>query len=337
MKINLFILLGLLIWSQAYAAKSHLYRLYDIGNSIGKTDCELKANELAQKIATLASVNVKGSLCEYSTTIETKNLLISYEADEPLEIVSTYTFGDTYVDKGTYKTEQECLQNIAQDEKVFTEVTGLTPFVSFCSTSKFSRVNPWFSYIEAFGNSEIQPRRAHWKSGTPYGFTKSQFFTEVKNQLETYGVQLEHLNFARAVFGVETSLFYYTNIATPKLYFGSKNISHVSGLSQCMGKAEMLKNEILTKGTFPLVTSYCTSTYSNPKSFDLELISLGFNYLNVSPTEKVFSSDEECELSRPSIQNKYELVHGDKVIGSTCERKQTGSSASYKVIIVKTL
>jgi len=333
---NLMIIVFIIINSTpSYAAKIKHHKIYDLRAALGNYKCEAWAKELGTQFSNQAKIKIKSTLCEQSPVTNRINVIISYESEKYIPVISTYTFANTYANKGIYKNKEECLDHLEVDTEFFIQKTDLVPYAAFCSAVEYNVDTPWFPHIEAIGNSELIPMRTGWESGMPYGLSKEQMFLNIEKGLLNLDIHLQHLTWNRGFMESKFSLFGYGNFKNPRLSLFSKTVANINGLNKCIKKAEQLKNEILAKGQFPLLTTYCSSPYLGPKSFDIEIVGIGFNFLNLNKSVETFTSDIDCEVHRPIIEEKYAIAFGEnKIIGSTCESNVQGSEIFFQVVII---
>lgn len=311
------------------------HQIFDLRGALGDTKCELWAEELGREFASRAGVVVRGTLCEEGPVTKSIDIIISYESDHYIPVSSTYTMANNYAKKGIYKSKEECLANLEEDKNFFIQQTGLAPYATFCSSQDQNAESTWFAHIEAIGTSDIVPMRAGWESGQPYGISKDQMFFNIQKRLRNFDIQLQHLTWSRGFSGLNMALFAYAIKENSRISLFSTKAANIIGLNECLKKAENFQNEILSRGKFPILTTYCSSRYSEPKSFDIEMIALGFNFISLNRSVETYKSDEECESNRLKIERKYAIAYGEnKIIGSVCEGKQIAKETFFNVVIV---
>lgn len=124
---------------------------------VSSEQCPDAARSVGEKFSQMTGLTVLQTSCQ-SRVIRTLDLVIAYEAETPVKVVSTF---DEYGhEQGFYPTLASCTANFQTEMQKFQEYTGLPVLAAYCYTLSEIRgdyENPYVLRIESVGVPRLKP------------------------------------------------------------------------------------------------------------------------------------------------------------------------------------
>jgi hypothetical protein len=308
------------LWLVSIAASAHgaehSYQIYGF-RWPSQERCQAHAKAIADRIAERHSVTVLGAGCERSEVTNDTSAIIRYESAEPLSLVTTYPLNRYYHQRGFYSSEQVCLDRLNQEIELFKFHTKLEPIQAFCSSGRFRSAQPWFAYIDAFGNAARQPDLLGWSADWVHSHSLQEIFDIMRLRLEPRGIWLTNLSWHPGAGLGSASAFAYFDKANAEYSLSTTVVATIPGLQACRATADQLDAGLAAAGgNFQQLAAYCTSPYSNPTSFSLIALHEA-HWVDIVPSMDEFSTLQECEAARAGITEEMRGIR-PKIAATVC-------------------
>jgi hypothetical protein len=334
-QLTLFLFVSIFLTNFANA-ETQVHRVYGL-NLETVSNCEAMIDNIATQLENKHNVDVVGSFCETSTVTNRTTGVISYDADEPLKEVSTYTIGAIYASKGIFQTKQRCEQMLQQEILIFQTNTGLSETYAFCSKESLQSDNSWFPHITAFGVAKKIPYRSFWHSDMPYGIDSAQIKTALNQYYQNQAAEFVHVTYRDTGASGQLTSLYYAEPEYVPLTVHQSVVATIPGLLACTSNVSRFRDEGVGIDDRPLILSYCSSGYSNPRKFELVLLHETSAYLDSFLHSEKFFSLDLCESARPSIEAELRTVYGNKLVTTICghERFSLSIGPPFSIVAIK--
>lgn len=297
----------------ALSATEFKYSLRNVG-SIWPGKCNEKAFELSKSFESTTGLKVIRARCEEDSLLHEVTLTISYVAEKPINLVSTFP-PFTTVPKGLYSSVERCRQHLPDQISIFERETGLTSFISFCQEEGALYPAPWAIHIDAFGDAKKMP----FLNSVPlYAYPKNksapELYTDFALYFDSVNARLSWL-FPRAQSPFEELAYFY--YAKEQIPLQSLRVTRGLTLNQCE-EAEMGWKDAFNKAGGTLVTLFCANSSSSPANYSLWSVFQETKTVHFSNAEEKFTTLTQCQNEKLALEEHYKKALGWPITGSIC-------------------
>lgn len=310
------LIIGLLLGEHCYAQQTNKFFNYKLKGYPKDMPCYLIAKDLQQKFYEETKIQHVRADC-IAEDINGFDIIIKYEADEPVKIVSTEE-GSFVWPAGAYTTKEECIAKSNIEKQVFKDETGLNPFVAYCYKNNYVSQFPWELRIDAFGTSNVKSfRNGLLLWGIPVNASSYELFIK---ELQDILYNMEDTKVSYVV--VRPKLVYLELVIR---YYASKPLNlklmsfgSFTNKAECALEYESLI-EIFNALEFKTLKSYCSNVLAIQ---NIELNALykeieNFRVIQLLEKYKTFS---ECLENKDAVLQYQKEVIGRPVVGGICTK-----------------
>jgi hypothetical protein len=302
---SLFIFTGLLAAPIANAGE-YTYSAYGYTSQNGET-CQSAAQELRSRFEAITGITPYGFGCDYQDSTKETHILIKYRADAPLNVVSNQPWNAIYEPAGIYSSKEACLEQRLAQVGLFEQQTGLRAFASYCAFKRLTQGMNWHIYIDAFGETSRLPWRSSINTTTPFFPNSADVEHDIVTKLRTKNVTLAAMVWRPYR---PTNKLTLIGFANEDIRIQSRSLASIQGLDHCSSIQRDLAQSLA--GNPDYVTSYCESSKSEPRNFELSAV--GFKELSTTRiSAETYPSLEECQGQLPRIQSEQRGLHGPEL------------------------
>ncbi len=294
--------------AEVFTYRAHHYR------PASAESCFAEAQSLRERFTAQTGFVTLGAGCEYDRVTERTDLLIRYESTERVAVVSTSLPQFYYEPNGFYADQEACEADLERQMRVFTEETGLEPFLSYCNSSRYLSPLPWSFRIEGFGETKRQPQRKSFRSSRPYAPSYSEINEEIRVGLEAREARLVSLAWRPYSPHEQATAFFYSS---RDIKMDSAFVVGIHGLDECMAARQTLVAGVVAAPSVSYLTSFCASRYSNPKTFELTLAVVG-EVPRIDYSVENFAKLDDCQQALPRMISEMQGLNGEAPIASFC-------------------
>lgn len=149
----------LFYWGTSASANNPTWQSYTLSRyPISVEGCKKTARVLGEQFTKVTGQEVYRASCENESK-EGYEILLTYVATAPIQMVSTIQESGGLGYNGIYRTLSDCQSSLPNESKTFMESTGLTPFVSYCFKESAISLTPYLARIDALGEAKLYPFR----------------------------------------------------------------------------------------------------------------------------------------------------------------------------------
>jgi len=312
---RIMILIGVLVMGQNSLARENRLQAY-LAKQIPVTskNCHEQSSELAQNFSRLTGIAAAGR-CE-STSSKGNDILISYEATEPLNVVTSATEigfpGQGY----EFTTKSQCENNLPGETKAFRDLTGTDPLLTFCRSQEnyYGRVR-WALIVEGFGKTD---KKIAWASslfpGQPPKELMLRVTSDIKNTFSDASMTVRHAFLQDDEHG---------HLRLTVNYFGkydeqiqTRSLASVNTMTQCeLALADIQSISNADKNLKTL--SYCViNPYS--RGADLVIVIDVTKWYRLRQAAESFKSYADCAAARMGLLDLYRSHYPEKILAGFC-------------------
>ncbi|MFA5141317.1 MAG: hypothetical protein WC728_19025 [Elusimicrobiota bacterium] len=289
--------------------------------------CVSIAKRIGEDMARVTGVKVLGSVCEGEDETGYK-IVVSYEAAEPLNLVSTAKHRLMGSGFGAYKDPAECKAALPGEIEAFKQATGLDPVAAYCFQDPLARDDAWSIRIDSFGRAKLDPDVQYVLVFTyPQGWTRERFTGKIKSQLEKQGVNVRTVAWRPDSGYATVEVGYY---AAERMELKIEEAAKVDSKAQCeAAKAEV--DKLLAGRTPEPLIHYCGNTMVG--GWELAWLFKGAPSLKTVKASEEFKTYDACMAGRRKVMDYYRESMGHSVAGSVCSHEVL--DYSWKVILLE--
>lgn len=304
------ILLPCLLWGDEVRTYQYLAKHLPAAG----TNCHEQAKNLALRFTALTQLP-STARC-YAVTKEGVDILISYQASEALQVVSSATEIGFPSQGYEFSNREQCEREISSEVESFKSLTGTEPLLAFCRGKEnyYGRVR-WALVVEGFGKAS---HRIAWASslfpGQPNREQVQRIKKEVQSELSNDAVQVRYVFLQDDDHGhLRLNVNYYGKYDEQIKAF---SLAAVNTLAQCEeALAEM--EGIQSKKPSVKTLSYCVN---NPYRRGVDLVAVVdvTRWHRLRQSAELFNSFEECHSAKPALLEVYKSNYPEKILGGFC-------------------
>lgn len=270
------------------------------------------AKRIGEDMARVTGVKVLRSVCEAEDESGYK-IVVSYEAAEPLQAVTTavHRYGGSGF--GAYKTPDECKAALPGEIEAFKQATGLEPVASYCFKDPLARDEAWSIRIDSFGQAQLNPDvRSALVFTYPQGWTKEQFTGHIKSQLHKQGVNVRTVAWRPDSGYATVEVGYY---AAERMDLKFEEAAKVNTKAECETQKAEVDRVLAGRSPEPLI-HYCGSTMIG--GWELAWMFKDAPSVKTVKASEEFKSYSACMAGREKVVAYYRESMGHSVAGSLC-------------------
>jgi hypothetical protein len=322
LKILGFLLFAVSGMAPAREPRTYSYLARKVPSVLGE-NCHIQAKSLAQRFSKLTGLTATGSC--YAIQPEENDLLIQYQASEPLNVISSVPDLDFPGRGYEFSTQGECESEIEKEKLTFQLETGSQPLLAFCpARENYYGLKRWALVLEGFGNQQTQ---LAWSSsrvpGRPSAEQIEKIRAATKEKLTRQGVNV------RFVFIQEDEK---GQLRLNTLYYGRYNeqlkgfsLASINSLEDCH---QALQDFQRVETAHPHLSSIA-SCISNPYSrgADLFVVVDVLHWFQLKQSAESFASYSQCA----SEKNHWVDFYQKEVSANTLEGFCTEWGSDWKI------
>lgn len=321
------LLLTLLVAPLAFS-KTFTYRLSPTPYQDIET-CNSEARLLAKKVSEQASVETFNVHCDWNEYTGATSILIDYNAEAPLKVVSTYPPNHVLVYLGFYKTVKDCESDLSEQENIFRKETGLNILTSFCYLDSPTLKTPFAVRIEAIGEAKKAPFHTHLFSDAQIVSPKTEEVTaKISSYLSEKKATLVHVSYRTVIPENTITLFYY---AEKEIDFERQIMYELPDFKLCQSELTVLEEKLLSQG-IKLPLAYCGTPFLPGKSADLLLFTEA-GLIRAKQSIEKFKDYKTCSENRDALVKKYQAVSGINILAGVCQRSLSAKEYTVSLVI----
>ena len=288
-----------------------------------QSDCGALASELGDKFKAATNLEVDIALCT-GESADGFNIEITYLAEAPLAVVSSWPRFHSIYSLGRFKTRQDCEARLASDEVEFQRNTLLTPVFSFCSKYDSSDKG-WSPRIDAFG----KPDKNYFVSGFHiYALPKEPASLKLREKL---AADLSRKNAFFVDLSVRSSMAYGEVVvhyyANDRLAFEMTDTLRTATEAECASQLSEVEQGFSTSKNPPAVLFCGRPTLGG--RWELDMLFIGSVPLRNLESLEVFKDFAACRSALPQLKAKYAANLKKEIPAIAC----TLNEGSYKALI----
>jgi hypothetical protein len=272
--------------------------------------CEFEAKELGERLKALG-VRVNSAQC-YRDNLSTKTyeLRVQYAATSPVVDESTYKSGTNFYSKGWYKTLDECEADLDKQTRKFQNLTGLEPYISYCSKKGSSySTRPYWPRIHAIGKGDLTLN----VDTVDFSYTVKADLKEVQSDMEKHFSRADkQLVYSSIDSNVLTVGFYAPKVTDLNIL----QILRFRSLTECEDSLETVK-DIYKQDSNPPFSIFCgegSYSYSQPM---IAGVIAGSSGLSMRGYYNYYATMQDCQDDLPTVTADLTAT-GDTPIGVVC-------------------
>lgn len=323
----LFVLLSPSAGSTFANSNTRSYGYFARGVPASSENCHAHAAELARKFSQITGVSATAR-CE-SDGEDGRDFLLSYQASEPLDVVTSATEigfpGQGY----EFTSKAECESFISDEVQVFKTLTGTETFLTFCRGKEnyYGRVR-WALIVEGFAKLE---KKNSWASslfpGLPDGDLISRIKNEVKSEFTDSVTAVRHVFLQDSEHGhLRLTVNYYGKYDEQLKVFSLSSVTTMSQCQAALTEMERIKNETRHIKTLP----YCVP---NPYDAGVDLVTVMdvTRWYQLRQSAETFKTYEECAAAKAPLLDVYRSNYPETILGGFC----TEWGSNWKINILE--
>jgi hypothetical protein len=292
-----------------------------------QTNCHDQASQLADRLTQITGHEASGR-CE-ATTTEGNDILIRYEASEPLEVITSATEigfdGQGY----EFSTKAQCEAEVSGEVAFFTRVTGKEPLLSFCRGKEnyYGRVR-WALIVEGFAKLD---KKNAWASSPLPGLPTSDQVQQIKNDLKSEFT--DSVTSVRHVFlqddekgQLRLTVNYYGKYDEQLKAFSLSSVTTMGQCQQALAEMEAIRSQTTNIKTLP----YCVN---NPYDAGVDLVVVAdvTRWYELRQSAETFKTYDECATARNPLLDVYRSHYPEAILGGFC----TEWGSNWKINILE--
>lgn len=282
---------------------------------VEKTACPEVAKTISQKLAEATGVSIYQTYCKPEKYGNDLQIVITYESDRALPLVSTYS-PSYFPSLAAYRSLEDCEAALSSEKDHFEKATGIAPFLAYCYFEPLhTTVGPTFSLrIDGFG----APKQYFFNTGSMMepGLIigdKPVLENRIKDGLIANKVDVVTVILLDSISYHDLIVRYYGKY---KLYFDVEPFSRYSKDDICLAQLKEAE-AVLTQAPNPPLALFCSSGAA-PWYATLQIVTLkplGWNQF-IAPDR--FSSVEDCMSNRDRVIQYFKEKQKKSIAGGFC-------------------
>lgn len=293
-------------------AKNYAYFARKVPAS--QANCHEQASHLTAQFTKITGLQASGR-CE-ATTTEGNDILIRYEASEPLEVITSATEigfdGQGY----EFSTKAQCEAEVPDEVAFFTRVTGKEPLLSFCRGKEnyYGRVR-WALIVEGFAKLD---KKNAWASSRFPGLPTSDQVQQIKNDVRSEFT--DSVTSVRHVFlqddekgQLRLTVNYYGKYDEQLRAFPLSSVTTMGQCQQALSEMENIRSQTTNIKTLP----YCVN---NPYDAGVDLVVVAdvTRWYELRQSAETFKTYEECASAKNTLLDLYRSHYPETIVGGFC-------------------
>lgn len=262
--------------------------------------CHETAAEIGTRFQQATGIATLTSRC-LDDSADGYRIEVTYEAEQPAALVSTYTPRGGITPLGRYATKATCEAALAEETKLFEEETTLKALLAYCAIDGVdSEKVKWFPRIDAFGQAKRAPQMGYYHYfAIPKGMDGKQIREKIFAGLTQRGLRPIAVVFrSRLAYG-EAAVHYYGSRGEK---FAMVEPTRTPTIEICLAQNQELQNAFVGAANPPLV-SYCGNALVGGS--ELDVLFLEPLQIDLRPSAERFKTFAECEAQRPALITYY--------------------------------
>ena len=306
-------------------------------------ECQASAIAVAQKFGAATGVKIVHTRCERNRALS-YDLEIQYVVEKPLDLFTSSAWP-------IYGGVEQCLENIEFEKEAFTKLTGLTPFLQYCS-DYLEVSNGWEKakhrytpFFYALGKSKIKSKTFSLHMYEGVTVNPEMIGREIIQKTKSAGLPIVDAFLDLRKGDSELWLKFIMNSSDPDRDYKGMFLlkSHIE--ARYIPSFLALDVDPMLSGSFKncevqreKVQSLFANTFSSPVvwycMWDSNVFKARLYHLRINPGEESFEKFEpgedgepfsndftthaECEMEIPRVVAHYKKKLGDRVTGGLC-------------------
>lgn len=277
-------------------------------------NCHSQAKLLAERFAKITGLSAKGSC--YSIEPEGNDLLMKYQANEPLNVISSVPDLDFPGRGHEFSTQAECEAVVEREKSVFQNEIGSEPLLSFCRVREnYYGLQRWALVLEGFKNSKTE---LAWASsrvpGRPTKDQIEQLKVSVKDKFTRSGINVRFVFVQEDEKGqLRMNILYYGRYSEQLKGF---TLASVNSLEEC---SQALRDFQQVDGAHPEMPSAATCIV-NPYSrgVDLFVAVNVLNWFHLRQSAESFTDYSKCQSEKNQLLSLYQKEVSANILEGFC-------------------
>ncbi len=261
-------------------------------------NCFDLAQQTRQRFEVAFQKKTVGAGCEYSESTKRTNLVIRYESDKALPVVSLHSLRLYYEPDGFYDNKTQCELDREWQTQMFESRTSLAPFMAYCTFSRHLSPMPWGLHMDAIGTPTKMPHKDSFRTGKPYYPSTSDLNQMLIRGLSSGGIDVASVAWRPNIGHSKATVLGYAGV---EFNLDSLHFAEIAGLAACTRVVQDMERQLGNAASeWGYLTSYCASGYTNPRDFDLTVVTLGEKPATKYSVE-TFATRDDCQRALPGI------------------------------------
>lgn len=295
-------------------------------------DCETIAHELSEQFSKTAQVEIYWAGGKKISNTECA-VNISYTANEQL-VTPASIDRDSFSAvpwKGIYPTLEDCEKTLNFEKDIFTQETGLTPWISICGAEhSVAGKTTYYPFIEAIGN----PVKQFFASDSIVGGTPiigwEQALKEIKEGAEARGVAVPSVSGFSIGAAFEVRMRFYTK---ERNWLINEKFGKFTQPSMCESQVDYIKSTF-SKVQVPPIAALCAKDYDG---FTLTIVNLTPDIIKSKPLwervdPKTYTSLTDCLSQIGETEKTYSEKFNKKIMVGFCF---TSAPNTFQIMILE--
>ncbi|MFM8269089.1 MAG: hypothetical protein ACKN9V_02785 [Pseudomonadota bacterium] len=293
--------------------RTYAYLAKDLPSSPGE-NCHFQARALAERFSNLTGLPASGT-CQ-NIDAKGNDIVIRYQAEEPLNVVSSLPDLDFPGSGYEFSSQAECEAEIQKEQTVFQEVMGKAPLLAFCRFKEnYYGLRRWALVLEGFSNSKT---RLAWSSslipGRPSDRQIARIKSAVKEKLNRPGVNIRFVFVQEDERGhLRLTIQYYGDYHEQLKGF---SLSGVDSLEAC---GQGLHDFNAMEKTVPQFVTV-SDCFNNPyrRGADLFVVVDVLRWFKFQQSAESFASYDQCRIEKDRLVEFYKKEVAPSVLEGFC-------------------
>ena len=281
----------------------------------GSSDnCHSQAKLLAERFARITGLSATGSC--YSIEPEGNDLLIKYQAPEPLHLISSVPDLDFPGRGHEFSTLADCEAAIENEKLVFQNEIGSQPLLSFCRVREnYYGLQRWALVLEGFNNTKTE---LAWASsrvpGRPTKDQIEQLKVAVKDKFTRADINVRFVFVQEDEKGqLRMNILYYGRYSEQIKGFSLASVNSVEECSQALRDFQQVDG---AHPEMPSIGSCIVNPYS--RGVDLFIAVNVLNWFHLRQSAESFTDHSQCQSEKHRLLSLYQKEVSAAIVEGFC-------------------
>ena len=289
-------------------------------------NCHVVALDLGKAFGTATGLGVLSARC-LTQGASGFDMEIRYQAEKPIEPISTEYLQLSVYPRGRYVDEASCNKALPGKKTEFEKNTALPAVFSYCLKEPYSHNYSWLIRLDGFGTPKLAPFFGGFTIFTvPKNLTATQFRDGLADALLAQGAVLSDATIHSSMASGDVGIHYY---AHKRLKFEVFEYTKTDKLDQCQNQVAELRAAFQTVKHLPGLI-YC-GYLGLGAEFESTVVIVGPTPLTSRQTIENYATFDDCERARPALVKVYQTEYKADVRGSACTRDNN----VYRVVLLE--